>query len=258
MADERHNPIPGSPLTCSEFEALLTEAIDGSLSAPEMELFRSHAATCELCAPAMVLAEQGRTLLRALPEMEPPAYLVQKILNVTSEVAPRAGAKQEARGWSGGVRPFFGAVMQPRFGMSFAMAFFSIMLMLNVTGVKISDLRYVDLRPSAVKSSMVRGYYETTGRAQKYYENLRFVYQVQSALRDLRNATNTQDDAQPQTQQPQPQQKQQPKPGDNTSERPQEKQENNQRYSAERSPIQLASAPTTEFRLCSGNDRRTA
>ena len=82
--------------------------------------------------------------------------------------------------------------------------------MLNVTGVKITDLRYVDLRPTAVKSSMVRSYYETTGRAQKYYENLRFVYQVQSALRDLRNATTEQDDskqpAQPKQQQPQQQQ----------------------------------------------------
>src|SRR3954447_2491402 len=205
MADERHNPVPGSPITCSEFEALLTEAIDGSLNAPEMEQFRGHAATCELCAPALALAEDGRTMLRALPTMEPPSYLLQKILNVTSEVAPRAGEKKEARAWSAGFRPFFGAILQPRFGMSFAMAFFSVMLVLNVTGVKITDLRYVDLRPTAVRSSVVRGYYETTGRAQKYYENLRFVYQVQSALRDLRNATNTQDDTQ-QQQPPQPQQ----------------------------------------------------
>ena len=112
---------------------------------------------------------------------------------------------------------------------------------------------------------MERSYYETTGRAQKYYENLRFVYQVQSALRDLRNATSTQDDTQPQQpqqQQQQPQQQKQRQPGDNTSERPRDKdkQENNQRYSAERSPIQLASAPQTEFlrTIDVESDRRTA
>ncbi len=251
-------------MTCAEFEALLTEAIDGSLSPFDLELFRAHATACELCAPALALAEDGRAMLRALPGMEPPAYLLQKILNVTSEVAPRAGSKQEARGWFGrsaGLGPFFGAVLQPRFGMSFAMAFFSVMLMLNVAGVKVSDLRYVDLRPTAVRSSMVKSYYETTGRAQKYYENLRFVYQVQSALRDLRNATNTQDDTQQQQQQQQQQKQRQP--GDNTSDK--EKQQN-QRYSAERSPIQLASAPKTEFRVGDiyvgnfsvSNDRRTA
>jgi len=244
-------------MNCTEFEALLTEAIDGSLSAADMELFNAHAASCDLCAPQLALAQEGHSMLVGLPELEPPGYLLQKILNVTSEVPARAGSKPEARSWSAGLRPFFGAVLQPRFGMSFAMEFFSIMLMLNVTGVKISDLQYVDLRPSAVKSSMVRGYYETTGRAQKYYENLRFVYQVQSALRDLRNATNT-DDSKPQAQpQAQPQlQKQQRQPGDNTSETPQNKQENNQRYSAERSPIQLAAAPKTE--LFVRNDRRTA
>jgi hypothetical protein len=255
MADERHNPGHSSSMQCHEFEALLAEAIDGTLSTADMERFHAHAATCDQCAPQLAFAREGHGLLHALPDLEPPAYLLQKILNVTSEVAPRAGSKQEARGWSAGLRPFFGAVLQPRFGMSFAMAFFSIMLMLNVAGVKISDLRYVDLRPSAVKSSMVRGYYETTGRAQKYYENLRFVYQVQSALRDLRNATNTQDDTQQQQQQQQQQPQQQPKkPGDNTSDK--EKQENNQRYSAERSPIELASAPKSEF--CLSDDRRTA
>jgi hypothetical protein len=261
MDDERHNPIGSAPMTHTEFEALLTEAIDGSLSAADMELFSAHAASCERCAPQLAFAREGHSMLVALPELEPPAYLLQRILNVTSEVPARAGSKPEARGWSAGLRPFFGAVLQPRFGMSFAMAFFSIMLMLNVTGVKISDLQYVDLRPSAVKSSMVRGYYETTGRAQKYYENLRFVYQVQSALRDLRNATNSTDDTKPQPQ-PQPQQQQkQRQPGDNTSETPQNKQENNQRYSAERSPIQLAAAPKIEFCLSNisvGNDRRTA
>ena len=102
----------------------------------------------------------------------------------------------------------------------------------------------------------VRTYYETAGRAQKYYENLRFVYQVQSALRDLRNATSSQDETQPQPPQPQPQQPQQKKqqqPGDNTSEQP---QQNNQRYSAEHSPVQLASAPA-KIESCV-TDRRTA
>src|SRR4051812_31107118 len=252
MADERHNPIE---MQHAEFEALLADAIDGTLHAAENERFHAHAAACELCAPQLALALEGRAMLRDLPELEPPAYLLQKVLNVTSEVPARVRPSEERGGWFAGMRPAFAAIMQPRFGMSFAMAFFSVMLILNVTGVKLGDLRYMDLRPTAVRSSVVRGYYETTGRAQKYYENLRFVYQVQSALRDLRNATNTQDEAQPQPAQPQQQQPKQQKPGDNTSERPQEKQENNQRYSAERSPIQLASAPKIEF--CS-DDRRTA
>ncbi|MBI2679335.1 MAG: zf-HC2 domain-containing protein [Candidatus Koribacter versatilis] len=246
-------------MTHAEFEGLLCEAVDGTLSPADQERFNAHGAGCDLCAPALAFAQQGHRLVRGLPEVEPPAYLLQKILNVTSEVPARAPRQQESRRWTG-LRPFFGVVLQPRFGMSFAMAFFSVMLMLNVTGVKVTDLRYVDLRPAAVKSSMVRSYYETTGRAQKYYENLRFVYQVQSALRDLRNATNSDDtqQEQPQPQQPQPKPQQQRQPGDNTSEQP---QQNNQRYSAERSPMQLAAAPASnnvhQISFCA-DDRRTA
>lgn len=240
----------------AEFEAQLAEAIDGLLSPAEMERFRAHGAACQLCAPALKLAEQGRSLLRALPELEPPAYLVQKILNVTSEVAARAAEQSPEREWSFSLRPAFRAVLQPRFGMSFAMAFFSIMLVLNVAGVQLSDLRYVDLRPSAVKSNVVKTYYETSGRVTRYYENLRFVYQVQSTLRDLRNATSTQDEQPQQDQQQQKQQQQ--RPGSDTSESPREKdkQEKNERYSLERPAIQLARAPQHEF--ASMEDRRDA
>ena len=248
MADERHNPTGPEAMTHAEFEAVLAEAIDGALGAAARERFRAHASACELCAPQLDLAQEGRRMLRALPALEPPAYLVQKILNVTSEVAPRPAKQQPARDWSFGLRPAFAAVMQPRFGMSFAMAFFSFTLLLNVTGVKLSDLQYVDLRPGAVKENVVKSYFETTGRVQKYYENLRFVYQVQSTLRDLRNATSNDE---------QPQQPAQPKPekkrDDNTSEKPEQK---NQRYSLDRPVIQLASARDLDIRF--RNDRRTA
>ncbi len=238
-----------NPMTCTEFEALLAEAVDGTLGAPEMERFRSHSGTCELCGPLFALAQAGHTALRELPELEPPAYLVQKILNVTSEVPARVPQpkKAEAAGWFG-LRPFIGAVMQPRFGMSFAMAFFSLMLVFNVTGVNLRDLGSVDWRPGAMKTNVVKGYYETTARVQKYYENLRFVYQVQSTLRDLRNATSDQGEKQqPQQQQQQKQQRH----DDNTSERPQEK---NQRYTLGQPAVQLAAAPQIRFR----NDRRIA
>src|SRR2546423_6562592 len=99
MADERHNPTGSRPMTHAQFEALLADAIDGTLSPGDKEPFNAHAASCELCAPALALAQAGHSLLAALPELEPPAYLLQKILNVTSEVPARAVRKQEA-GWT--------------------------------------------------------------------------------------------------------------------------------------------------------------
>lgn len=254
MTDVRHNPMEPDSVTHAEFEALLAEAMDGLLSPAEMARFSAHAAACPLCAPQMALAAEGRSLLRGLEELEPPAYLVRKILNVTSELAPKTAEEKAAREWSFNLRPAFAAIMQPRFGMSFAMTFFSIMLILNVADVHFSDIKNLDLRPSAVKSNVVKGYYETTGRVTRYYENLRFVYQVQSTLRDLRNATNTQDDQQPQQQKQDQQKKQQQGPGSDTSE--QEKREKNERYSLDRPAIQLAAAPVRPIRFL--EDRREA
>ena len=74
---------------------------------------------------------------------------------------------------------------QPRFAMSFGMAFFSLSISLSLAGVKVSDVRRVDLRPSAIK----RTYYETTGRVVKYYENIRFVYEIESRVREFKRVT---------------------------------------------------------------------
>ena len=74
---------------------------------------------------------------------------------------------------------------QPRFAMSFGMAFFSLSISLSLAGVKVSDVRHADLRPSALK----RTYDETTGRVVKYYENIRFVYEIESRVREFKRVT---------------------------------------------------------------------
>jgi ribosomal protein L14E/L6E/L27E len=54
-----------------------------------------------------------------------------------------------------------------------------------LAGVKLSDVRHADLRPSAIK----RNYYETSGKVVKYYENIRFVYEIESRVREFKRAT---------------------------------------------------------------------
>jgi hypothetical protein len=126
------------------------------------------------------------------------------------------------------VTPVFAVVRQPRFAMSFGMAFFSVSMVLNLAGVKVSDLRHVDLHPSAI----VRGYHMTTGKVVKYYENIRFVYQIESKVREIKRATTPAE--------PAPTHEQHRK-DNNTSQQPEQRQERN--YSrGDNQPI-LASAP---------------
>jgi len=103
-----------------------------------------------------------------------------------------------------------------------------VSIALNVAGVKVSDIRHVDLRPSA----LVRNYHTTTGRMVKYYENIRFVYEIESKVREFKRATTP---AQPAPNQEQPHR------DNNTSGQPEQRQERN--YSQEENQPVMASAP---------------
>jgi hypothetical protein len=75
---------------------------------------------------------------------------------------------------------------EPRLLMTAAMAFFSIALTLNMTGVKLTDLRISNLRPSAVRSFMERRLTMASTPIIRYYDHLRLVYEVESRMRELR------------------------------------------------------------------------
>src|SRR5260370_31460441 len=94
----------------------------------------------------------------------------------------RAGWIERAQAWaSGAMQPIWGTVRQPRFAMSFGMAFFALSVALSVLGVKPADLREVSLRPAAIRHT----YYNTQAPVVRYYENIRFVYEVESRVLEL-------------------------------------------------------------------------
>jgi hypothetical protein len=69
------------------------------------------------------------------------------------------------------------------------MAFFSIAMTLNLTGVRLTDLRLSNLRPNAVRSFMERRLTMASTPIIRYYDHLRLVYEVQSRMRELRRTT---------------------------------------------------------------------
>jgi hypothetical protein len=71
--------------------------------------------------------------------------------------------------------------------MTAAMAFFSIALTLNLTGVRLSTVRLGDLRPTSIK----RGFYAANAGVVRYYDNLSVVYQLESSVRDLQRDWDT-------------------------------------------------------------------
>ena len=168
-------------MQCAEFDALLGDALDGQLKGQKQQAFQAHAGSCAVCGPLLAEAEAGKGWLKSLAEVEPPAEMVRNILLATSGIRPSLWQRFMASV----VSPMVTLGRQPRFAMSFGMAFFSLSLSLSLAGVKLSDLRNVDLRPSAIK----RAYYQTSAKVTRYYENIRVVYELQSRVREIRRVT---------------------------------------------------------------------
>ena len=180
-----------SGMHCAEFEALLFDAIDGTLAVEPLTQFKTHASACVTCGPLFAEADAGRRWMQSLVEIEPPKNLIHNILAKTSgkevRLLEQAGVQPVSTRswWQPILAGTWATIRQPRFGMSVAMAFFSVSLVMSVAGIKIHDLARVDLRPSA----MTRTYYSTQARVVKYYTNMRFYYEMESQVRDFKKAT---------------------------------------------------------------------
>jgi anti-sigma factor RsiW len=217
----QYEEFQNRPTACAVCEAMLPEAVDGTLSEAEQRAFDKHVAGCVECANELAEAKRGAAWLGMLKTRtpEPPARLLAKILAETTggaqpisatipatsavpvaaqpvwETLLLAGAGKRQRGWStqwAALRAQVGevfsiesarATFQPRLAMTAAMAFFSIALTLNLTGVKLSNLRASSFTPSALQRTAA----DASASATRMFQNNRTVYQVESRLSELRS-----------------------------------------------------------------------
>jgi hypothetical protein len=196
---EQNKPLGqlGRIIRCEEWEALIADALDGTLSAVDAAAFTRHQNECALCAQMLKETQQGKAWMEYLAvEPEVPADLLHKILARTSEgqqpgVTAPAISLPARPAWQRMRLPAVRHVLEPRLMMTAAMAFFSIALTLNLAGIKITQLRSADFQPSRLRATLTRQYYSTNEQVTKYYENLRLVYEMESRVRELRRSTET-------------------------------------------------------------------
>src|SRR5579862_2673821 len=233
MPDQTRNGMQ-----CNEFDQLLTDALDGVLSGAGLDRFQAHARGCKACGPLLAEAEAGRNWLKGLTEVQPPASLVPNILASTTGVdtqrlwAP-APARQPRTSWlerlqASILEPIWATVRQPRFAMSFGMAFFALSVGLTVAGVKPADIRAIDLRPTAIRHT----YYNTQARVVRYFDNVRPVIELQAALHGIKRNLAPAVETEPVKQK---------EHKNDTTQQPEQKEERN--YSRTENQLILASAP---------------
>jgi hypothetical protein len=216
----------GKPAACEVCEAMLPDAVDGLLSAEEQRVFDAHVAGCVTCSQELEAAQRGAAWLAMLKSQTPevPAGLLTKILESTTAAPSVAPAympvAQPAPAWalSSLLRKTMSvfrmdgrtATFQPRLAMTAAMAFFSIALTLNLTGVRLNNLHASDFTPSG----MWHNASDMSASATRSFQNMRVVYQVESRVSELRGSNELGPDREQQESAPQttaPVQKEEPK-----------------------------------------------
>lgn len=229
-------------MQCVEVDALLAEALDGTLQGSQLAAFKAHQQSCASCQSMVEEARAGMHWLKGLDETEPPRNLVHNILAQTIGALPSEHAipaPQRSEGWVGKVKarlaPIFAPVATPRFAMSFGMAFFSITMLLGIAGFHMSDLRHWDLS----SRGMTKVYYDTEARITRYYENMRLVYEIESRVHDLKRAATPANN---------PQQQQQEAPANNPKNPPKSElrrdtQPQTPNYSRAQGQPELAASP---------------
>jgi len=203
---------------CLACEEMLVDAVDETLTPADQAFFDRHVSTCSDCTQMLADARRGAAWLELLktPRPEPSAMLMERILSQTSgltsghahEFAPVIVGQPAIlptpvpsnvlafRPRMPKFASWTNARFEPRLAMTAAMAFFSIALTLNLTGVRLDQLNASSLSPSSVK----RTYYEASAGAVRYYDNLRVVRVMESRVDNVRQANSGGDEDRDQTQ----------------------------------------------------------
>ncbi len=169
-------------MNCADFEILLCDYVDGTLTANAKAEFERHLAQCPACAAMAQDVRAAVGFMDRAADVEPPPELLTRILfELPSAHHARArqpgGFRKLIHGW---IQP----VLQPRFAMGFAMTILSFSLLGRFVGISPRQLTLDDLRPARVWQRMDEQVNRGWQRTVKFYENLRLVYEIQTQLRE--------------------------------------------------------------------------
>ncbi|MBI2687981.1 MAG: hypothetical protein HYX27_16860 [Acidobacteria bacterium] len=167
---------------CAEFEILLCDAVDGTLSGEQQKAFDVHRQSCAACNELASDVLGVTAFIETVADVQPPKELLTRIL---FETAGKKASKAPARGgWLGGLKQFLGPVLQPRLAMGMVMTILSVSMLAQVFGLQPRPLSASDLEPARIWAGVEDSTHRQWSRMVKYYENIRVVYEIQSRLKE--------------------------------------------------------------------------
>jgi anti-sigma factor RsiW len=178
-------------MNCAEVEILICEYVDGTLAPAGRAEVEHHLAECPACTALVQDSAAALQFIERAAQVEPPQELVSRILFDPPW-------RHHGKNW---FQRAFHAVLQPKFAMSMALTVLSLSMMLP----KMRQLEPSDLAPAQVWAGLEDRAYRVWARTMKFYDNLKFVYQIQTTLREWQQqAPEAQPAATPETGNPAP------------------------------------------------------
>lgn len=182
-------------MTHLELENLASDYLEGQLDEARQAEVEEHLARCTPCQEVLSNVRLAIQACRSAEEMMPPPWLVSRIRLATMG--------EERRGVVEQVNALLQMIRQPRVAYAVAMTVFSVSLIVNVAGLDLRRVNMADLNPATWVYRANRAGHLFYARAEKFYDDLRIVYEIESRFR---NAQPENDSQEMQTRKPGPSQ----------------------------------------------------
>jgi len=183
-------------MNCVELEILICDYVDGTLAPAERTLVDRHLAECPACAELARDSAAAVAFMERAADVEPPPELITRILfDPPWSQGKWSHGKAQGLGKSkAALHKWFSTLsnvlLQPRLAMGMALTVLSIAIMSR----QVRQLQLSDIEPAKVWAGIEDRVDRSWQRTVKFYENLKWVYEIQSTLHewqqqdeDLRN-----------------------------------------------------------------------
>ena len=165
-------------MTHLEIENLASAYLEGQLDAVQRVTVDAHLRDCAPCRELIRDLEHVLALTRTAEDLEPAPWLISKILLAT--------VGEQKPTWQERLVAFLRPTPQPRVAYMIAMAIFSISVIVSAAGINLRNTTAADLNPINWFYQANRTGQLLVGRAEKFYYDLRIVYEIESRFRQVR------------------------------------------------------------------------
>ncbi len=163
-------------MTHLEIENLASEYLEANLAEGQRAEVEEHLEACARCRRLVEDVRSAIEACRSAAEAPFPPWLTARI--------SRATLGERKPGWFEQLTALPQLLRQPRFVYGMAMLVFSASLIVNASGFRLRSLTMEDLDPVAWYNQATRTSHLLYARAEKFYYDLRIVYEIESRFHD--------------------------------------------------------------------------